>query len=46
MIVFRQVDARYPFLWEGSRQPEGRWHAALAYNAEVQSTSGALFDPL
>jgi hypothetical protein len=28
MIVFRQVDARYPFLWEDARQPAGRWHAA------------------
>jgi hypothetical protein len=27
MIGFRQVDRRYPFLWEDSRQPEGRWHA-------------------
>jgi hypothetical protein len=27
MIVFRQVDARYPFLWEDNRQPPGRWHA-------------------
>jgi RES domain len=27
MIGFRQVDARYPFLWEDSRQPQGRWHA-------------------
>ena len=27
MMVFRQVDARYPFLWEGDRQPAGRWHA-------------------
>jgi len=27
MIVFRQVDARYPFLWEDGRQPPGRWHA-------------------
>src|SRR5205085_11584046 len=27
MIVFRQVDARYPFLWEDSSQPAGRWHA-------------------
>ncbi len=26
MIGFRQVDARYPFLWEDSRQPAGRWH--------------------
>ena len=26
MIVFRQVDARYPFLWEDARQPAGRWH--------------------
>lgn len=27
MIVFRQVDGRYPFLWEGGEQPAGRWHA-------------------
>src|SRR5262245_63840959 len=27
MIVFRQVDARYPFLWDDPRQPAGRWHA-------------------
>jgi hypothetical protein len=27
MIAFRQVDARYPFLWEGTGQPAGRWHA-------------------
>jgi hypothetical protein len=27
MMVFRQVDARYPFLWEDARQPAGRWHA-------------------
>jgi len=27
MIAFRQVDARYPFLWDDSRQPAGRWHA-------------------
>jgi RES domain len=26
MIVFRQTDARYPFLWEGTGQPAGRWH--------------------
>ena len=26
MIGFRQVDARYPFLWEDSRQPPARWH--------------------
>lgn len=26
MIVFRQVDARYPFLWEGASQSAGRWH--------------------
>lgn len=25
-MVFRQSDARYPFLWEGSGQPAGRWH--------------------
>jgi hypothetical protein len=28
MIAFRQVDARYPFLWEDGSQPAGRWHAA------------------
>jgi hypothetical protein len=27
MIAFRQVDARYPFLWDDHRQPAGRWHA-------------------
>jgi hypothetical protein len=27
MIAFRQVDARYPFLWEDRSQPAGRWHA-------------------
>jgi hypothetical protein len=26
VIVFRQVDARYPFLWEDRLQPAGRWH--------------------
>src|SRR2546423_5084203 len=28
MMGFRQVEARYPFLGEDDRQPEGRWHAA------------------
>lgn len=28
MIGFRQLDARYPFLWEEASQPPGRWHAA------------------
>lgn len=27
MIAFRQVDGRFPFLWESAAQPEGRWHA-------------------
>lgn len=27
MIGFRQVDARYPFLWDDASQPAGRWHA-------------------
>jgi hypothetical protein len=27
MIVFRQADFRYPFLWSDRRQPAGRWHA-------------------
>jgi len=26
MIAFRQVDRRYPFLWDDPRQPAGRWH--------------------
>ena len=26
MIAFRQVDRRYPFLWEDASQPAGRWH--------------------
>ena len=26
MIGYRQVDRRFPFLWEDSRQPAGRWH--------------------
>lgn len=28
MIVFRQADPRYPFLWSGPAQPAARWHAA------------------
>jgi len=28
MIGYRQVDRRYPFLWEDASQPAGRWHAA------------------
>lgn len=27
MIVFRQTDRRYPFLWTSAAQPPGRWHA-------------------
>ncbi|MGH9312916.1 MAG: RES domain-containing protein, partial [Vicinamibacterales bacterium] len=27
MIVFRQVDPRYPFLWSDPAQSPGRWHA-------------------
>jgi hypothetical protein len=26
MMGFRQVDPRFPFLWESSEQPAGRWH--------------------
>jgi RES domain len=26
MIVFRQADPRYPFLWTDPTQPPGRWH--------------------
>jgi hypothetical protein len=28
MIVFRQADPRFPFLWSDASQPAGRWHAA------------------
>jgi len=28
MIVFRQADPRYAFLWSDASQPAGRWHAA------------------
>ena len=27
MIVFRQADPRYPFLWSDPSQPAARWHA-------------------
>jgi RES domain len=27
MIAFRQADARFPFAWEDTSQPAGRWHA-------------------
>ena len=27
MIVFRQADPRFPFLWGTADQPAGRWHA-------------------
>ncbi|MPZ18226.1 MAG: RES domain-containing protein [Luteitalea sp.] len=26
MKLFRQADPRYPFAWESTAQPEGRWH--------------------
>ena len=26
MIVFRQADPRYPFLWSDPAQPAARWH--------------------
>ncbi|MGH9158914.1 MAG: RES family NAD+ phosphorylase, partial [Vicinamibacteraceae bacterium] len=26
MKLFRQADPRYPFVWESTAQPEGRWH--------------------
>lgn len=28
MIWFRNVDRRWPFLWEDATQPAGRWHGA------------------
>lgn len=27
MILFRQCDRRFPFLWEAAHQPAARWHA-------------------
>lgn len=27
MIVFRQADPRYPFLWSDATQPAARWHS-------------------
>jgi hypothetical protein len=27
VIGYRQVDRRFPFLWEDASQPAGRWHA-------------------
>jgi hypothetical protein len=28
MLAFRHADRRFPFLWEGSGQPDARWNAA------------------
>ena len=28
MIAFRHADPRFPFLWENSVQPQGRWNAS------------------
>ena len=28
MIAFRHADPRFPFLWEDSSQPAGRWNTA------------------
>ncbi len=28
MILYRHADPRFPFLWESTDQPAGRWHAA------------------
>jgi len=27
LILFRQCDRRFPFLWEAANQPAARWHA-------------------
>jgi RES domain-containing protein len=47
VIAYRHVDARFPFLWEGSGQPEGRWHAEgegpAAYLAETPDAAWAEF---
>lgn len=47
MIVFRHVDARYPFLWESADQPPARWHGPgegpVAYLSETPDGAWAEF---
>jgi hypothetical protein len=47
VIVLRSADARFPFLWEDTRQPPARWHSAgeapVAYFAETPDGAWAEF---
>ncbi|MGE0702598.1 MAG: RES domain-containing protein [Vicinamibacterales bacterium] len=47
MIVFRQTDSRWPFLWETADQPAGRWHGTgegpAHYFADTPSGAWAEF---
>lgn len=47
MIVYRHADPRFPFLWESSTQPPGRWHARdegpVHYFAETPDAAWAEF---
>jgi hypothetical protein len=47
MIVFRNADARFPFLWEDDRQAPGRWHGPgegpVVYLAETPDGAWAEF---
>ena len=47
MILFRQCDRRFPFLWEAANQPAARWHAdgegPAQYLADTPSGAWAEF---
>ncbi len=47
MILFRQCDRRFPFLWEAAHQPAARWHAdgegPAQYLADTPSGAWAEF---
>lgn len=47
MILYRNADARYPFLWEVSSQPEARWNTAgegpIQYLADTPNGAWAEF---
>jgi len=47
VIVFRHADPRFPFLWETSAQPPGRWHGEgegpVAYFADTADAAWGEF---
>jgi RES domain len=47
VIVFRHADPRFPFLWETSAQPPGRWHGEgegpVGYFADTADAAWAEF---